>query len=111
MKIRHLIMLAIGLLVFPVSLWAKTAVLIHGFQGGGILWRTEGVTPVLQQNGWADGGNFIPSRKVTNPANPSGRPERIFYTLELPLTRARHGAGQTAGRLPGNAFTPCARNR
>lgn len=85
MKIRHLIMLAIGLLLFPVSLWAKTAVLIHGFQGGGILWRTEGVTPVLQQNGWVDGGNFIPSPQGPyNPANPSGRPERIFYTLELP---------------------------
>lgn len=85
MKIRSLIILTIGLLLLPLSSWAKTAVLIHGFQGGGITWRMQGVTPVLQQNGWIDGGNFIPSPQGPyNPVNPGGRPERIFYTVELP---------------------------
>lgn len=85
MKSRHWVILTISLLLFPASLWAKTAVLIHGFQSGGIDWRKQGVTPVLQQNGWVDGGNFIPTPQgAYNPANPVGKPERIFYTLELP---------------------------
>ncbi|MEB4593495.1 alpha/beta fold hydrolase [Candidatus Thiothrix sp. Deng01] len=85
MKIRSLIILAIGLLVFPVSLWAKTTVLIHGFQGNGMSWRMDGVTPALQQNGWVDGGNFIPTPQGPyDPVSPQGKPERIFYTVELP---------------------------
>jgi pimeloyl-ACP methyl ester carboxylesterase len=85
MKIQRLVIVALGLLLFPASLWAQTAILIHGFQSGGMDWRKQGVTPVLQQNGWVDGGNFIPTPLGPyNPANPPGRPERVFYTLELP---------------------------
>lgn len=85
MKIRKWVMLAMSLLLFPALGWAQTAVLIHGFQSGGMDWRKQGVTPVLQQYGWVDGGNFIPTPQGPyNPANPRGKPERLFYTLELP---------------------------
>lgn len=85
MKVRHLIIVTLSLLLFPASLWAKTVVLVHGFQSNGMDWRKQGVTPVLQQNGWVDGGNIILTpRGPYNPTNPAGKPERIFYTVELP---------------------------
>ncbi|MGB3917813.1 MAG: alpha/beta fold hydrolase [Thiothrix litoralis] len=85
MKIRHWIVLAAGLLLFPTALWAQTVVLVHGFQSSGMDWRKQGVTPVLQQYGWVDGGNVVlTSQGVYNPTNPKERSERIFYTVELP---------------------------
>lgn len=85
MKIRHFIILAASILLFPASLWAQTVVLVHGFQGNGMDWRKQGVTPVLQQYGWVDGGNVVMTPQgVYNLSNPAVKPERIFYTLELP---------------------------
>ncbi len=85
MKIRHWVILIGSLLLLPAPLWAQTAVLIHGFQSNGMEWRTNGATPGLQQHGWVDGGNFIlTSQGAYNPLMLAGRPENIFYTLELP---------------------------
>ncbi len=84
MKVRHFI--AIGLLLFfPATLWAQTVVFVHGFQSSGMDWRMRGVTPVLQQNGWVDGGNFVlTSQGPFNPLNYPTRPLREFFTVDLP---------------------------
>ena len=64
---------------------AKTIVLIHGFQSNGMEWRFNGVTPVLQQYGWTDGGQYIPRNNgVYNAAEPRKRPVNVFYTVMLP---------------------------
>jgi pimeloyl-ACP methyl ester carboxylesterase len=84
---RTLVLLALSLLL---SVWsnlshAKTIVLIHGFQSNGMEWRFNGVTPVLQQYGWLDGGHYIPrANGVYNAAEPRKRPLNVFYTLMLP---------------------------
>ncbi len=86
MKIRHLIILAASILLFPATLWAQTVVLVHGFQGNGMDWRKQGVTPVLQQYDWVDGGNVVMTQQgAYNFSTPAAKPERIFYTVELPL--------------------------
>lgn len=85
MKIRCWVVLAMSLLLLPASVMAQTAVLVHGFQSGGMSWRQLGVTPVLQQSGWVDGGHFVPTPYgPSNPVAVYGKPERIFYTVELP---------------------------
>ena len=82
--------LALVVLSLLFSAWsnlsqAKTIVLIHGFQSNGMEWRFNGVTPVLQQQGWADGGHYIPRQNtVYNAAEPRKRPVNVFYTLMLP---------------------------
>lgn len=85
MKIRHWVVLAMSLLLFPASLWAQTVVLVHGFQSNGMDWRKQGVTTVLQQYGWVDGGNvMLTPQGIYHPTTPAGKPQRIFYTVELP---------------------------
>lgn len=85
MKIRYLTVLIASLLLFPASLWAQTVVLVHGFQSTGMDWRKQGVTPVLQQYGWVDGGNVVMTPQgAYSLSTPAVRPQRIFYTVELP---------------------------
>lgn len=85
MKLRSLIILTAAMLLLPTTLWAQTVVLVHGFQANGMEWRMHGVTPVLQQYGWADGGhsNLTP-QGIFNPVVFTGKPERVFYTVDLP---------------------------
>lgn len=85
MKIRTASLFLLTLLFFSTPLWAKTVVLIHGFQSDGMEWRMNGVTPVLQQVGWHDGGNFILTPQGPYNALPeTGKPENEFYTVTLP---------------------------
>lgn len=85
MKTLHWIVLACAMLFFPVAGSAQTVVLIHGLNGKGMDWRMSGVTPSLQQVGWVDGGNFIMTpRGPYNTLHLNNRPERVFYTLDLP---------------------------
>jgi len=85
MKIQRLIVMAASLLLFPSALWAQTVVLVHGFQSTGMDWRKQGVTPVLQQYGWVDGGNVVMTPQgAYSLSNPAIKPERVFYTVELP---------------------------
>lgn len=81
MKMLRAILLILSLLLLPTTLWAKTVVLIHGFQGTGMDWRKNGVTPPLQQNGWVDAGNLTP---FYTPSHPAIRPSKVFYTVDLP---------------------------
>lgn len=85
MKTLHWIVLLCGMLLFPTSLWAQTAVLIHGMHGKGMDWRMNVVTPPLQQAGWVDGGNFmITPNGSYNDFRLNSRPEKVFYTVDLP---------------------------
>lgn len=85
MKTLYWIVLTCVMLLFPVAASAQTVVLIHGFQGKGMDWRFNGVTPGLQQAGWVDGGNFImtPNGSANN-FHLKQRPENVFYTVDLP---------------------------
>lgn len=75
----------LGWLLLPVAGWAQTAVLVHGFQSQGMDWRLHGVTPVLQQQGWVEGGNLtLTPRGPVNAVTLTGRPEKVFYTIDLP---------------------------
>lgn len=86
MKIQRVCGWLLGLLLLPVPSWAETVVLVHGFQSDGMDWRKQGVTPVLQQYGWVDGGNFLMTQQ--GPYNAlSGvqdGAERVFFTVDLP---------------------------
>ena len=85
MKTLRWVVLLCGMLLFPASVWAQTVVLIHGLQGQGMDWRMSHVTPGLQQAGWVDGGNFLMTRNGSyNTLQLSYRPEKIFYTVDLP---------------------------
>jgi len=84
------------LLLLPFPVWAETVVLVHGFQSSGIDWRRQGVTPVLQQNGWVDGGNFLmtPQGPYNALSLMQDRPERVFFTVDLPSTAPIQFQGQ-----------------
>ncbi|MBU0655939.1 MAG: hypothetical protein KJ914_12540 [Gammaproteobacteria bacterium] len=85
MKTLHWIVLLSAIVLFPTTLWAQTAVLIHGLQGKGMDWRMDGVTPGLQQAGWVDGGNFLMTPNGPwNMQRLNGHPEKVFYTVDLP---------------------------
>ena len=60
MKIHILSLMISGLIWFLPAGWAaaQTIVMIPGFQGQGMDWRFNQVTPMLQANGWVDGGNY-----------------------------------------------------
>ncbi len=85
MRIRTARVLLFALTFFSTPLWAKTVVLIHGFQSNGMEWRMNGVTPVLQQYGWRDGGDFILTPQGPYDAVPEmGKAENELYTVTLP---------------------------
>lgn len=76
------------IICFSSSSWvaqAQTLVLVPGFQSQGMDWRTQGVTPVLQQYAWVDAGNLVVSAQgVVVPFQFSTQPAKVFYTVELP---------------------------
>lgn len=66
---------------------AKTIVMIPGFQSQGMDWRFNQVTPMLQANGWVDGGNYIMTTAgVVNGLQLRERPDDVMFTLNLPTT-------------------------
>lgn len=85
--ILSLIICALGGLLMPVLVTAKTMVLIPGFQAQGMDWRFNQVTPMLQANDWVDGGNYrMTTAGVVNSTSLPGRPDDVFFTLNLPTT-------------------------
>lgn len=85
MKIRHALLLTLAALLLPITVWGKTVVLIHGFQSNGMEWRTSGVTPVLRQFGWTDGGHFLLTAQGPYNLLPLLYPaQQVFYTVDLP---------------------------
>ena len=46
------------LLVTAFSLQAETLVLVHGYLSKGMDWRTRRIVPILQRDGWNDGGHL-----------------------------------------------------
>lgn len=70
---------------------AGTVVLIHGFQGKGLDWRSQGVTPALQATGWHDAGHYAVGRHgVQLWANQqlTDRDSHVFFTVDLPSSAA-----------------------
>lgn len=81
------LLLLYGLLTGTV--YAGTVVLIHGFQGQGMDWRKQGVTPVLQASGWADAGHYSWDRNgIRSWINQSARAPQVFFTVDLPGSAA-----------------------
>jgi len=77
----NLSLLLLSLLIFitsPAS--AEVLVLIHGYHSSGVTWRSSGVIPALQANGWTDAGDY--------PMNPLGKPNaspsKSVVTVTLP---------------------------
>lgn len=71
-------------LFLPAQLQARTLVLVHGFLGEGMNWRTSGFTAPLKLMGWKDGGSYgFTSRNMLLPHYP-GLPGDVFYTVNLP---------------------------
>jgi triacylglycerol lipase len=71
----------LSLLIFiasPAS--AEVLVLIHGYHSSGKIWRSSGVIPALQAQGWTDAGDY--------PLNPLGQPKgahsKSLVTVTLP---------------------------
>ena len=63
---------------------AETLVLVHGYLGGADSWRTNGVTEVLEQHGWRDGGHLTAGSQGVSLRGPDNLGSRRFYTLNLP---------------------------
>lgn len=84
------ILLPLLVLVFiPGLAWAKTLVMIPGFQAQGMDWRFNQVTPMLQANGWIDGGNYtMTTAGIVNDTRLKARPEDVMFTLNLPTAAA-----------------------
>lgn len=64
---------------------AATIVLIHGYQGQGMDWRLQGVTPAMQSVGWQDGGHLKVSEQGIYPwFTQNAAADRVFFTIDLP---------------------------
>lgn len=68
----------------PSLITAKTLVLIHGFTGDGMDWRTSGFTKPLEFSGWKDGGSY--GFNQWGMLAPSGvqLSGDVFFTVNLP---------------------------
>ncbi len=75
----------VSLFIFtPLSLQAKTLVLVHGYLSDASIWNTSGFSQVLERNGFVQGGtyNFNPwGMMVPRPIAPNFN---AFYRVELP---------------------------
>lgn len=70
--------------LFSSFSYADIAVLVHGYQSSGHLWRSHGVVNQLHAQGWYDGGHFTYGpRGVIGPAE-RGESHHTVYTLDLP---------------------------
>ena len=68
----------------PVIVSAKTVVLIHGFTGNGMDWRTSGFTKPLEFSGWTDGGSYgFNQWGMLTPIGINLKGD-VFYTVNLP---------------------------
>lgn len=86
-NILSMVLLVLLLLALPGLVTAKTLVMIPGFQAQGSDWRFNQVTPILQDNGWVDGGNYsITSAGIMNDTPLRVRPADVMFTLNLPTT-------------------------
>ncbi|MEZ5536613.1 MAG: alpha/beta fold hydrolase [Thiolinea sp.] len=87
---KHILSCVLALaavMLLPVSAVAKTIVMIPGFQAQGMDWRFNQVTPMLQSDGWVDGGNYtMTTGGVVNNMQLPGRPADVLFTLNLPTT-------------------------
>jgi pimeloyl-ACP methyl ester carboxylesterase len=86
--IRPLAPLRIVLLLLwlsPGILHAEALVLIHGYLADGSIWRVAGITDVLKEAGWRDGGrlSFETGNIRIRDIDPRASRQR-FYTVDLP---------------------------
>jgi triacylglycerol lipase len=72
-------------IIVPGRAYAESLLLIPGYLGAGSNWRTSGITEVLQQAGWQDGGQLkISGARVRVHKGSSRDQSHRFYTLDLP---------------------------
>ncbi len=81
--IAGLVMILLCLL--PGRAAAETIVMIPGFQSQGMDWRFNQVTPMLQADGWVDGGDYqMTTAGIVNSLQLRHRPADVMFTLNLP---------------------------
>jgi triacylglycerol esterase/lipase EstA (alpha/beta hydrolase family) len=74
----------VSLVIFPISLQAKTMVLVHGYLADGMSWRAASVTHDLLRTGWKDGGHYsYRPEGMLIPSNFDGS-TNVFFTVDLP---------------------------
>lgn len=68
----------------PTVAQARTLVLIHGFLGNDMNWRTSGFVEPLKMTGWKDGGGYgYGPQRMFLPRYPRLKGD-VFYTVNLP---------------------------
>ena len=67
-----------------VAAFADSLVLVQGYQGSAGSWRGTGITRVLQQHGWTDGGHLSARNGQIIRWAPGPTGKNRFYTIDLP---------------------------
>lgn len=76
----------VALMLLVPSAAAQTLVLISGFLGDSEGWRDSGVTWLLAEQGWWEGGELKMTPVGVMPTAPPTRSARRFFTLDMPNT-------------------------
>lgn len=101
-------MFSIVLLCFlfvPQLLQARTLVLVHGFLGNAMNWRTSGFTQPLIYAGWKDGGSYgYTPRNMLLPRFPRIQGD-VFYTVNLPSSANLQTQEQLLSRYLQHLFS------
>lgn len=72
------------LLIVPGWVQAETLVLVQGYLGQASDWHKSGITKILEEAGWANGGMLQNARAGVGSGTAPPRASRRFYTLALP---------------------------
>ncbi len=74
----------LAIVTIPTQASAETLVLIQGYLGGAENWRHSGITTLLEEAGWGDGGQLNFGSHGVRINRPKGAGAKRFYTLRLP---------------------------
>ncbi len=89
----------------PQCVQARTLVLVHGFLGNAMNWRTSGFTKPLMYAGWKDGGSYgYTPRGMLLPRYPKITAD-AFYTVNLPSTANLQTQEQLLSRYLTHLFS------
>ncbi len=82
-KNLFLLVTIVLVLASPVS-QADIAVLVHGYQASGHIWRERGIVNQMHARGWYDGGHFTYGPQGVIGPTTRGERHNTVYTLDLP---------------------------
>ncbi len=100
-----LVVLMAVFIALPQLAQARTLVLVHGFLGHAMNWRTSGFTKPLVLAGWKDGGSYgYTPRGMLLPRYPKIKAD-TFYTVNLPSTANLQTQEQLLSRYLQHLFS------